>query len=149
MAEQPGKRLELSFVVGAPPERVFRMLTDPAELTRWWGPKGFTTTEVELTLSEGGGYRFSMQPPEGDVFHLSGEFLEIEPPSRLVYTFNWDEPTPDDQQTTVTLLLRAVDGATEVSLSQGVFATEERVELHREGWTESFEKLRAVIDSQP
>jgi uncharacterized protein YndB with AHSA1/START domain len=95
----------------------------------------------------GGGYRFTMQPPDGDRFHLAGEFLEIEPPSRLVYTFRWEEPDPDDRETVVTLSLDEVGDATQVSLSQGEFATEARLELHRSGWTDSSEKLRELIDS--
>ena len=148
MHEQPsGLLLELRCAVAAPRERVFGMLTGPVELAKWWGPHGFTTPEVDLDLRVGGAYRFSMQPPDGDLFHLSGEFLEIDPPSRLRYTFRWEEPTPDDRETVVTLSLVAVADATEVSLTQGWFATEERLELHRGGWTDSFEKLRAVVES--
>jgi uncharacterized protein YndB with AHSA1/START domain len=121
------------------------MLTEPAELVRWWGPRGFTLPEVELGLTVGGRYRFTMKPPDGDAFHLSGELVEIEPPSRLVYTFRWEEPTPDDRETLVELSLAAVGDATEISLSQGLFATEERRALHERGWAESFERLREVI----
>lgn len=142
-----GLLLELGCVVDAPRERVFTMLTEPVELAKWWGPHGFTTPEVELDLSVGGRYRLSMQPPDGDLFHLSGEFREIDPPDRLGYTFRWEEPTPDDRETIVTLSLVAVADATEISLSQGLFATEERLALHRGGWTDSFEKLRAVVES--
>jgi uncharacterized protein YndB with AHSA1/START domain len=150
MTEQPsGFVLELSFVLDAPRTRIFRMLTEPAELATWWGPHGFTTPETELDLSVGGGYRFAMQPPDGDLFHLSGEFLEIDPPRRLVYTFRWEEPDPDDRETVVTLSLDAVGDGTEVSVSQGAFATAERLELHRSGWTDSFEKLRELIRSGP
>jgi uncharacterized protein YndB with AHSA1/START domain len=148
MNEQPsGLLLKLKCALDAPRERIFSMLTEPAELARWWGPHGFTTPETELNLRVGDGYRFSMQPPDGDLFHLSGEFVEIDPPSRLVYTFRWEEPTPDDRETVVTLSLDALGDATEVSLSQGLFATEERLALHRSGWTDGFEKLRAVIES--
>jgi uncharacterized protein YndB with AHSA1/START domain len=78
-----------------------------------------------------------MQPPDGDLFHLSGEYLEIHPPSRLVYTFRWEEPDPDDRGTLVTPSLDDFRDATEVSLSQGEFATEARLALHRSGWTDS------------
>jgi uncharacterized protein YndB with AHSA1/START domain len=137
--------LELRCVLDAPRERVFRSLTEPAELARWWGPHGFTTPEIELDLTVGGGYRFAMQPPDGDPFHLAGEFLEIDRPSRLVYTFRWEEPDPDDRETVVMLSLGTVSDATEVSLWQGKFATEARLVLHHRGWTESLEKLRARI----
>jgi uncharacterized protein YndB with AHSA1/START domain len=148
MNEQPsGLVLEFSCVLDAPRTRIFSMLTDPAELAKWWGPHGFTTPEIELDLSVGGGYRFAMQPPDGDLFHLSGEFLEIDPPSRLIYTFRWEEPDPDDRETVVMLSLDAVGEGTEVAFSQGEFATAERLALHRSGWTDSFEKLRALIQS--
>src|SRR6185436_18725264 len=114
-------------------ERVFAVLTRPSSLARWWGPRGFTTPEIKLDLRVGGAYRFTMQPPGGDRFHLSGEFVVVEPPARLAYTFRWDEPTPDDRETVVTLSLDAADGATDLSLRQGEFSTEERLALHRDG----------------
>ena len=148
MSGQPsGLLLELECLLDAPRERVFSMLTEPVELVKWWGPRGFTTPETQLGLAVGGRYRFSMQPPDGELFHLAGEFLEIDPPSRLVYTFRWEEPTPDDRETVVTISLGSLGGATRVALSQSGFATEERVALHRSGWTESFEKLREAIES--
>jgi len=145
MDEKPGLPLELSCVLPAPRERVFAMLTEPTELARWWGPRGFTLPAVEVDLRVGGGYRFSMQPPAGDPFHVAGEFVEIAPPGRLGYTFRYEEPTPDDRETAVTLTLEARGETTEVSLSQSGFATEERVALHRDGWTDSFERLREAL----
>jgi uncharacterized protein YndB with AHSA1/START domain len=82
-----------------------------------------------------------MQPPEGEVFHLSGEFLAVDPPSLLSYSFRWEEPTPDDRETVVTLALRDVDGSTNVVLDHGVFATEERLALHTQGWTDGLVRL--------
>jgi uncharacterized protein YndB with AHSA1/START domain len=148
MSGQTGQlALDLRCVLDAPGERIYRTLTEPAELAKWWGPHGFTTPEIELNLSVGGGYHFTMQPPEGDPFHLAGEFLEIDPPRRLVYTFRWEEPDPDDRETVVMLRLDAVGDATGVTLSQGEFATEARLALHRSGWTDSFEKLRNLLKS--
>lgn len=142
-----GMVLELTRELAAPRERVFRALTDPLALAKWWGPRGFTTPELVVDLRVGGAYRFSMQPPEGELFHLAGEFVEIEEPARLVFTFRWEEPTPDDRETVAALSLRAVGEGTELSLSQGPFATEERLALHRDGWSESLEKLRRLIES--
>ena len=139
--------LELTCVLGAPRERIFRMLTEPAELAKWWGPHGFTTPQIDMDVRVSGVYRFAMQPPEGDLFHLTGEFLEIDGPRRLRYTFRWEEPDPDDRTTVVSLSLDDVGDATELSLSQGMFATEARVSLHRSGWADSLEKLRELVES--
>lgn len=142
-----GLVLQLTSVLVAPRERIFHAFTTPAELAVWWGPSGFTVPEIDLDLRRGGRYRFTMQPPEGDAFHLGGEFLEIDAPSRLVYSFRWEEPDPDDRTTTVTLSLRDLGDATEVSLTQGGFATDARLELHRNGWTDSFDKLGRFLRS--
>ena len=133
--------LELTRTLDASRERVFTALTDPAELARWWGPAGFTTPEVDLALHVGGAYRLGMQPPDGALFHLAGEFLEIDPPTRLSYTFRWEEPDPDDRETVVRLSLDAVADRTRLSLWHGAFATESRLALHRSGWTDSLLRL--------
>ncbi len=142
-----GPALELRCLIRAPRERVFATLTDPNEVTTWFGPEGLSMTQADVRLTPTGGYRFSMQPPDGDPFHISGEFVEIDPPSRLAYTFRYDEPTPDDEENLVSLTLTALDdGRTEVALAHGPFATAERLDLHRRGWTDSLERLRTVLE---
>lgn len=126
---------------------MFRALTDPPGLAKWWGPHGFTTPRLELDLLVGGSYRIAMQPPEGDLFYLQGEFREIDPPRRLAYTFRWEDPDPDDTETIVTLSLRDHGGSTELTVNQGAFATEPRRALHEQGWRDSFEKLRGLMCS--
>jgi uncharacterized protein YndB with AHSA1/START domain len=142
-----GLVLELSQIFRAPRGVVFRALSEPAMLTRWWGPAGFTTPQIAWDLGVGGRYRLGMQPPGAQLFHLAGEFLEIDPPRRLVYTFRWEEPDPDDRETVVALTLQPLDAATKLSLAQGEFASEARLALHRSGWSDSFEKLRALVES--
>jgi uncharacterized protein YndB with AHSA1/START domain len=139
--------LELKGEMPAPCKRVWRALTDPAELADWWGPNGFTSPSVELDLRVGGSYRIAMQPPEGELFHLSGEFTEVDPPSRLAYTFVWDPPNPDDQETVATLSLTDLGDSTKLVLAQGAFATEERLALHRDGWTDGFGRLRELLSA--
>jgi uncharacterized protein YndB with AHSA1/START domain len=137
--------LELERTVPASREAVWKALTEPDELARWWGPAGFTTPGIELDLRPGGAYRFAMRPPEGEPFHLSGEFTEVEPRSRLTYTFVWEPPNPDDRETLATISLGEAGDSTKVTLVQGSFATHERLALHRDGWTESLEKLAALF----
>lgn len=143
-----GLTLEIEAALAESPEQVFRCLTDPELLARWWGPHGFTTPEIDLDLRVGGRYRLTMRPPDGAAFHLAGEFLEIEPPQRLAYTFRWEEPVPDDRETVAVLGLRATNDGSRVSLRQAGFATEERVALHRSGWTDSFDKLRELLEQR-
>jgi uncharacterized protein YndB with AHSA1/START domain len=145
MTPSDGLELRLERTLPAPREVVWRALTDPEELAKWWGPKGFTAPSVDFDLRVGGSYRIAMQPPDGDSFHLSGEFKEVEPPARLAYTFLWNPPDPDDRETLATLSLQDRGEETEVLLVQGIFATEERRALHEGGWTDSFERLERVL----
>ncbi len=127
---------------------MWRALTDPDELARWWGPAGFTVPSVALDLRVGGRYRIEMRPPEGAAFVLQGEFREVAPPVRLAYTFRWEPPDPDDRETVVGLSLRAVGGRTELALDQRPFETEARLALHRNGWSESLDKLAELLSSR-
>jgi uncharacterized protein YndB with AHSA1/START domain len=137
--------LHLSRILPASPSVVFGAFTEPLKLAEWWGPKGFTISSIVIDLRVGGRYRFGMRPPDGGVFHLTGEFREVDRPSRLAYTFVWEPPDPNDQETVVILSFRGVDGSTATELTQGAFTTSARLALHERGWTESFERLREVL----
>jgi len=137
--------LEIERVLPATVETVFRACVDPGELAKWWGPAGFTIPSLSFPARVGAGYRIEMQPPTGDPFALVGEFQLVDPPTGLAYTFRWEDPDPDDVETLVRLSFRDLGEATEVSLSQGSFQTDARLELHRGGWTDSFDKLERLL----
>jgi CTP:molybdopterin cytidylyltransferase MocA/uncharacterized protein YndB with AHSA1/START domain len=140
-----GLVLSLERTVGAPPAAVFDAFTTPEVLARWWGPRGFTAPSVELDLRPGGRYRIAMQPMEGAAFVLRGEFREVTRPERLVLTFEWEEPHPDDRPAVVTLSFRPVGNATRLTLDQRPFATEPRRALLRDGWTEALGRLDELL----
>ena len=149
VAEQPsGLALHLERVLHASRPLVFEACIDPQELAKWWGPAGFTSPSIEIDLRVGGSYRIAMQPPDSELFYLRGEFREVAPPNRLVYTFVWEDPTPDDQETVVTLSFGDLGRDTALVLDQGPFATEARRALHEAGWTDSLERLEASLSSQ-
>ena len=100
-----GLVLRIERVLPAPRTAVYRALTDPEKLRKWWGPRGFTTPEVDFDPQVAGSYRIAMQPPEGDVFHLTGNFQAVDAPARLAFSFRWTPPDPDDRETLATLTL--------------------------------------------
>ena len=140
-----GLTLHLEKDLPAPAETVFAACIDPETLAEWWGPEGFTSPALELDPREGGRYRITMQPPDGPAFHLRGVFREVEPPRRLVYTFEWEEPDPDDQETVVTLTFLDERGGTRLVLDQGPFLTEARFALHQAGWGDTLERLEQYL----
>ena len=145
--EQAGElRLHLEMVVASPPERVFAAFSDADELRQWWGPKSFTVPYLQFDVAEGARYRITMQPPDGEAFHLGGTFRVVEAPRRLVFTFAWEEPDPDDQETVVTVSFESAVRGTNLVLDQEPFKTEPRWELHRDGWTDTLERLGSFVN---
>ncbi len=147
MQEPSGLTLHLERVFDAPPSLVFEACTEPELLAKWWGPEGFTAPGIATDLRVGGGYRIAMQPPVGELFYLSGEFREVDPPNRLAYTFRWEDPDPEDRETVVTISLRAAEQSTELVLDQGPFATQARYDLHHAGWTDGLVRLEEALRS--
>jgi uncharacterized protein YndB with AHSA1/START domain len=140
--------LEMRRVLPARRPVVFAAFRDTARLAQWWGPEGFTVPAIDFSTLTGEAYRIEMQPPEGDPFSVHGVFRTVHPPTRLSFTFMWDPPDPDDVETLVDLSFEDHGDRTEVALWQGDFRTEARLELHRDGWTESFDKLERLL-AQP
>ena len=140
--------LEMRRVLPARRPVVFAAFRDTARLAQWWGPAGFTVPAIDFSTLTGEAYRIEMQPPEGDAFSVHGVFRTVHAPARLSFTFMWDPPDPDDVVTLVDLSFEDHGDTTEVLLWQGDFRTEARLELHRDGWTESFDKLERLL-AQP
>jgi uncharacterized protein YndB with AHSA1/START domain len=133
--------LKLKRVFSVPPTTVYAAFSDSNDLKEWWGPRGFTVSSLTFHPRVGEHYQIEMQPPDGNAFHLMGVFRQVDPPTRLAFTFVYEEPDEDDVETLVALTFRELGGSAEVGLTQGPFRTEARRALHRDGWTDSFDKL--------
>ena len=98
----------------APRELVFEAFTKPEHITRWLGWRGDTMPVCEVDLRVGGKYRYVWSLSDGGEMGLYGEFLEIDPPSRIVQTENFDEPYFEamGSGTVITLTLEERDGKT-------------------------------------
>ena len=120
--------LRISRSFAAPRERVFRAFTAPAQLVKWWGPKGFTVPACTLDVRPGGAWRTVMRPPE-----------------RLVFTWGWEEDGARGHETVVTIELFEAPGGTRLELTQERFETEDSRDRHRHGWSSCFDCLEAAL----
>ena len=136
---------EITRLFSAPRARVFEFFTDGTQLARWWGPRGFSIPNLDFDARVGATYGIQMQPPDGDVFQLTGSFRCVDAPCSLALTFTWEPADPDDQETLAEISFRVIDDGTEVHVRQGPFMTEARRELHRAGWTDSLDKLGELV----
>jgi uncharacterized protein YndB with AHSA1/START domain len=72
-------------LLDAPPDLVFRMFKDPHHISRWWGPRGFTTTTFSKDFRPGGVWRFVMHGPDGTDYHNQVTYKEIVDAQRITY----------------------------------------------------------------
>lgn len=82
-------------------QRAFAAWTRPEQLRKWWGPQSVCCTDAEIDLRIGGSYRIANQFPDGTVVWISGEFEQIEPPHKLVYTWRLGKSAQGLERVTV------------------------------------------------
>jgi uncharacterized protein YndB with AHSA1/START domain len=147
IADVPNGLVLLSVEIAAAPERIFKALTDSEDVLRWWGgPGGFRATLWESDTRVGGKWRAAGEAPDGKTHQMHGEYTVVEPPHKLVLTWNpsWDEP----HTTQVTYTLEAIDGGTRVTLRHEGFAGREAAcRNHTTGWTRVLGLLEADLRS--
>lgn len=74
--------------IAAPRERVFQAISDPAQTSQWWGQKGmYRVTGGHADVRPGGKWISKGRGDDGTEFHVSGEYLEVDPPRLLVHTW--------------------------------------------------------------
>ncbi|MEA2660663.1 MAG: hypothetical protein QOH08_235 [Chloroflexota bacterium] len=74
----------------APRDVVFRAMTDPALIPRWWGPRKYETIVDHMDVRPGGTWRFLNRESDGTEYAFRGEYREIVPPERIVQTFEFE-----------------------------------------------------------
>ena len=87
-ANRNDDRLDLTLkrTIDAPRALIWKAWTDPEHVKKWWAPRPWTTTEVDMELRPGGIFRTVMRSPEGQDFPHAGCFLEIVENEKIVWT---------------------------------------------------------------
>jgi len=146
-ADQPDDLVRITRIIDAPQEEVFRAWTEPEIIRRWWGPGEFTCPEAEVDLRPGGDYRLAMQPTAGDPFIVGGTYREVEPPSRLVYTWRWETgPAADGSESLVAVEFHPRGAQTELVLTHTEFPASHGPAPYKMGWEGGLDKLGAVFE---
>jgi uncharacterized protein YndB with AHSA1/START domain len=135
-----------TVTIAVPPERIFRALTDPAELPKWWGSDDmYRTTAHAADLRPGGSWRSEGTGSDGTPFFVEGEYLEIEPPRRLVMT--WKAPWDGGNVTTITYTLEPVAAGTKLTVRHEGFADRAgSCRSHSQGWPRVLGWLNHYLD---
>jgi len=139
--------LQIKRFINAPRERVYRAWTDPAQLKEWWGPEGVRTRNFVADAKVGGKYRWDLVNQEGEEMSVLGEYRELIPGKKIVFTWKWDDD--DDWKTfnsVVTIELSDRDGGTELTLTHEKLPSEASRDRHNEGWSSVIDRLEKFFN---
>jgi uncharacterized protein YndB with AHSA1/START domain len=140
-------------IIPAKRSEVFDAWTKPEIMQEWFKPAANWAAEAEIDLRVGGGWSNDMIDVDGagkgdgktnapgTCNHHTGEYLEIKPPERIVFTWN----TTFVQNTRVTVELRDLGGSTELTLTHELLDTEDQRKAHAQGWTTCLDNLAAYF----
>jgi uncharacterized protein YndB with AHSA1/START domain len=131
----------------APVERVFEAWTSEEVLSRWWRlERDWEYSEASVDLRVGGAVRVVMRDPEtGKQIGGGGLYTEVEPPSRLAFTWLWDDHTT---RTLIEIDFAERDGVTSVIFTQRDLWDEQAVRDHRRDWNRMFDVLADYTENR-
>jgi len=152
------QELVIERVFDAPRELVWRAWTEPEQVMRWWGPKGYTSPAAEIDLRVGGKYLWCMRSPEGQDLWSTGVYREIVPLERIVCTNSFSDEKGNvvpashygiggdmPQEMLGTVTFEDLGGKTRMTLRHEGLPAGEMSDGANAGWNEAFDKLAEYL----
>jgi uncharacterized protein YndB with AHSA1/START domain len=131
--------LTVRKLLPCPPAQAFEAWTKPEQFEQWFEPQSGMRVKAKIDLRVGGKYRLGFVPPDGSgTMFVGGEYLVVDPPRRLEYTWLFGKGFERDMKdhTIVKLEFKPVGkNRTELVLKHERFSAPEVRDSHREGWT--------------
>lgn len=137
-------------IYDAPVQAVWDAWTDPEQVAKWWGPRGFTLTTHSKDLRPGGNWKYTMHGPDGVDYPNNTKYFEVEECAKLVY----DHGANDDQPALfhVTVLFSEVDGKTKMDMTMRLdspeAAEETRKFIKAAGGNSTWDRLAEYVEKQ-
>ncbi|HEV8282866.1 MAG TPA: SRPBCC domain-containing protein [Chitinophagaceae bacterium] len=146
------KEMTMERIINTPREMVFKAWTDPVQLEKWWGPKGFTNPVCDVDASPGGNILIHMKAPDGVVYPMDGEFHEIVEPEKIVFTSSaLDKNGNHLFEVLNTVTFTEENGKTKLKLHAAVskITAESKPYLDgmNEGWSQSIDRLEELVSN--
>ena len=130
--------------IAARPAIVFDALTTPDGIACWWGPDDGPVLLAETDIRVGGRFRVRFRMLNGSEHESSGEYIEVDRPTRLVMSWRWingGESEESGELSHLEIDLRPIDTGTELTLTHSRLQSDASRASHERGWTGSLDKL--------
>ena len=141
--------LEITRFINAPRDRVYAAWTDPVQLKEWWGPKEVRTLQIVADTRVGGKYRWDVVNQEGEKMSCLGEYKELVPGKKVVFTWKWDDDADwKDYDSVVSVEFSDRDGGTELRLTHVQLPSEASRDRHTGGWNSVIDRFEQYIEER-
>ena len=130
----------------APRELVFEAWTTPEHFSVWFGSSQVEVPldSLEMDVRVGGSWKATMVLPDGNTINWVGEYLEVDPPSRLVMTLT-DNPSKPEREP-VTVDLKEVEGGTEMHMTQAAAGfSDEQIAMTVMGYNAFLDDMEKIV----
>src|SRR5262245_851330 len=134
--------IEIKTFNSAPRDGVYAAWTEPVKLKEWWGPKEVQTLKIVADTRIGGKYRWDLVNQDGEQMACLGEYLELVPGKKVVFTWKWDDDDDwKNHNSVVSVEFSDRDGGTELRLTHSQLPSEESRDRHNQGWSSVLDRL--------
>src|SRR5215510_7962367 len=148
MAEAEQLSLEIKRFIKAPRAGVYAAWTDPAQLQKWFGPENVKTRNLVADVRVGGQFRWDCTDPEGKEVTISGEYRELQPGKKIVFTWRLEEDEGwKNHRSIVTVEFFDRGGGTGLHLTHEKLPNEASRDDHKQGWNSVLDRLEKFVSS--
>lgn len=139
--------VRLHRVLQTTPTKLYKAFLDPAAMSKWLPPNGFTCTVHSMDAKVGGTYKMSFTNfTSGNSHSFGGKYLELKPGEKIRYTDQFDNPAMPGSMTT-TITFKEVSCGTELNVVQEDIPAAIPVESCYLGWQESLTLLKMLVEA--
>src|SRR5437868_14913544 len=138
--------LEVRRIINAPRDRDYDAWTDPAQLTKWFGPENVQTRELIADSRVGGIFRWDLTNAEGEDMTCRGKYRELQAGKKIVFTWQWeDDEDWENHVSIVTVELDDAGAGTELRLTHEQLPNEQSRDGHTRGWNSALDKWEKFL----
>lgn len=128
------------------PERLFRAITEQAEILNWWGHDGWIIPDRHLDFTRTGPWHSEMFGQDGTRYKLSGQVTHVSPPRSVGFTWGWHDPEDArGAESHVTFTVSRTEDGARLIVDHRDLASKEIAERHHAGWAGPMGRLERYI----
>jgi uncharacterized protein YndB with AHSA1/START domain len=140
----PRRSLTIVRRIRTTPAAAWNAFVDPREILHWWGPDAGPTLSAETDVRVGGAFKVAFATMDGEHHESHGEYLELDPPRRLVMSW-WFGATPH-ARSRVTVSIEAIHDGIELTVQHDDVSDEGLRITHQQGWQGALAKMAAYVE---